>query len=120
MITCTFKDSSNEPCKQKPVLKADKRARLCYYHNKVQRKLLESGINLLKSGGILLYSTCSLYAEEGELQLMNFLDRLEPLELPNLISPSYEINHKKIKGTGRLFPSIHHTKGFFIGLFKKK
>jgi len=86
----------------------------------LQRKLLESGINLLKPGGTLAYSTCSLYAEEGELQILEYLDRLKPIDLPNWISPSYKINNEIINGTGRIFPSIHHSNGFFIGIFKKK
>ena len=86
----------------------------------LQTKLLNSGISFLKPNGILVYSTCSLYAEEGELQVLKFIDKLDPLLLPEWISPSYKVNNKVIEGTGRLFPSIHNTKGFFIGKFKKK
>jgi 16S rRNA (cytosine967-C5)-methyltransferase len=86
----------------------------------LQEKLFESALNLLKDDGILVYSTCSLYPEEGENIISKFIDRLEPLELPDWFSPSYTFNHSKLPGTGRLFPSIHHTQGFFIGKFKKK
>jgi 16S rRNA (cytosine967-C5)-methyltransferase len=86
----------------------------------LQTKLLNAGINFLKPNGVLVYSTCSLYAEEGELQILKFMDKLDPLTLPEWISPSYKINNKFIEGTGRLFPSVHDTKGFFIGKFKKK
>ena len=86
----------------------------------LQKKLLESALKLLKPNGILVYSTCSFYPEEGELQILNFKDQLEPLDLPKWFSPSYKIENKLIKGTGRLYPSVHHTQGFFIGKFKKK
>ena len=86
----------------------------------LQTKLLNAGINVLKPNGVLVYSTCSLYAEEGELQILKFIDKLDPLPLPEWISPSYKVNNKLIEGTGRLIPSIHNTKGFFIGKFKKK
>ncbi len=86
----------------------------------LQKKLLENALNLLKPDGVLVYSTCSLYPEEGEYQILEFVDHLKPLDLPNWFSPSYKINDKFIQGTGRLFPSIHHTQGFFIGKFKKK
>ncbi|MFW9989408.1 MAG: RsmB/NOP family class I SAM-dependent RNA methyltransferase [Candidatus Odinarchaeota archaeon] len=86
----------------------------------LQKKLLENALKLLKPNGVLVYSTCSLYPEEGEYQILEFKDHLEPLNLPNWFSPSYEINDKLIQGTGRLYPSIHHTQGFFIGKFKKK
>ncbi|MHA1337708.1 MAG: SAM-dependent tRNA/rRNA cytosine-C5 methylase, partial [Promethearchaeota archaeon] len=67
-----------------------------------------------------VYSTCSLYAEEGEMQILKFLDYLEPLQLPEWFGKSYKIDDKEIAGTGRLFPAIHKTKGFFVGKFKKK
>ncbi len=86
----------------------------------LQRKLFENALNLLKSGGIIVYSTCSLYPEEGENLILDFLDYLEPLDLPKWVSPSYKIKSKRVPGTGRLFPSMHQTQGFFIGKFKKK
>lgn len=86
----------------------------------LQTKLINKGISLLKPNGTLVYSTCSLYPEEGELQVLNCLAGMEPLELPKWFSPSYTINNLELKGTGRLFPSIHNTQGFFIAKFKKK
>jgi 16S rRNA (cytosine967-C5)-methyltransferase len=86
----------------------------------LQRKLIESALNLLKPGGIFIYSTCSLYPEEGEHLILEFIDYLEPLDLPKWVSPSYKIKDKTVPGTARLFPSIHQTQGFFIGKFKKK
>ena len=86
----------------------------------LQEKLLKSAINLLKPSGILVYSTCSLYPEEGELQVLKVLNHFKPMELPKWFSPSYKINHQHIPGTGRLFPATHQTKGFFIAKFKKK
>jgi len=86
----------------------------------LQEKLLKSAINLLKPSGILVYSTCSLYPEEGEYQVLKILNHLIPMELPTWFSPSYKIDNQHIPGTGRLFPATHHTKGFFIAKFKKK
>ena len=86
----------------------------------IQKKLIQSGLNLLKSGGILVYSTCSLYPEEGEYQINEIFDQILPLDLPKYFSPSYKINDKALKGTGRLFPSIHNTQGFFVSRLKKK
>lgn len=39
----------------------------------LQSRLLEATIKHLKSGGILVYSTCSLQPEEGEWQIRDFL-----------------------------------------------
>ena len=86
----------------------------------LQKKLLSSALNRLKPNGILVYSTCSLYPEEGELQILEILNKVEPMKVPNWFSPSYLINEKTLPGSGRLFPSIHNTQGFFVGKFKKK
>jgi len=85
----------------------------------LQRNLIEQAFNMLKPGGILLYSTCSMYPEEGELQINNVLDRFEIEKLPTWISPSYKINESTLSGTGRFFPTVHNTNGFFIAKLKK-
>jgi 16S rRNA (cytosine967-C5)-methyltransferase len=41
----------------------------------LQKKLLDHASTLLKSGGTLVYCTCSLEPEEGENQIVEFLDR---------------------------------------------
>jgi 16S rRNA (cytosine967-C5)-methyltransferase len=87
----------------------------CYF----QQKLLESALKTLKLHGILVYSVCSLYPDEGEYQILKFKEYLKPLDLPNWVSPSYKIGESSLKGMGRLFPAIHHTQGFFIAKFQK-
>jgi 16S rRNA (cytosine967-C5)-methyltransferase len=41
----------------------------------LQSRLLDATISQLKSGGVLVYSTCSLQPEEGEMQIEAFLAR---------------------------------------------
>ena len=103
-----------------PELKWRQNMRFLHQCTLLQEKLFESALKLLKHDGILVYSTCSLYPEEGENLISKFIDRLEPLDLPHWFSPSYTLNNSILPGTGRMFPSIHHTQGFFIGKFKKK
>ena len=86
----------------------------------LQEKLLKNAINLLKPSGILVYSTCSLYPEEGEVQVLKVINHFKPMGLPKWFSPSHKIDNQHIPGTGRLFPATHQTKGFFIAKFKKK
>jgi 16S rRNA (cytosine967-C5)-methyltransferase len=86
----------------------------------LQEKLLATTLKYLKPNGILVYVTCSLYPEEGELQLKKFVENLIPMTLPDWFSKSFKINGSYIRGTGRLFPAVHHSKGFFIVKFKKK
>lgn len=50
----------------------------------LQKKLLDSAANMVKQGGRLVYSTCSLEEEENMEQVMNFLDRHENFELETI------------------------------------
>ncbi len=103
-----------------PELKWRQNPSFLHQNTTLQEKLLRSAINMLKPAGILVYSTCSLYAEEGEMQIMKVMDKLIPLDLPEFFSSSYTVNRKSPTGTGRLFPAVHNSKGFFIGTFIKR
>jgi len=103
-----------------PELKWRQNRSFLHQNTILQDKLLKSAIKMLKPKGNLVYSTCSLYPDEGEFQILKYKDELEPLNLPDWFGESYEINGIRIPGTARLFPAQHHTEGFFIGKFKKK
>ncbi len=103
-----------------PELKWRQNEKFLHQNMLLQEKLLKSAINLLKPSGILVYSTCSLYPEEGEFQIKKILDTLEPMNLPDWMDRSYEIDGSCIPGTARLFPARHQSEGFFIAKFKKK
>jgi 16S rRNA (cytosine967-C5)-methyltransferase len=50
----------------------------------LQVRLLDNAASLLKPGGTLVYSTCSLEPEEGEAQIANLFVRREDLRLDPL------------------------------------
>ncbi|MHA2113270.1 MAG: hypothetical protein ACW98W_17525 [Candidatus Hodarchaeales archaeon] len=71
---------------------------------------------MLKVGGTLVYSVCSLYPEEGEYQIQKIIDQhVTPAATPSWLPPCYKINNSYIKGTGRFLPAEHNTIGFFVG-----
>ena len=102
-----------------PELKWRQNPSFLHQNTILQQKLLVSAIKMLKPQGTLVYSTCSMYAQEGELQIEKVLDKLEPYELPEVFESPYKVNGKTLAGTGRLFPAVHNSKGFFVGKFKK-
>lgn len=85
---------------------------------KLQEKLLKKALKLLKSGGIMVYSTCSILRQENEEVLLKVLQEgsaelLEvklPFEIPRLES---------MKGT-LLVPPDNLFEGFFCALLRKK
>ncbi|MFX0032367.1 MAG: RsmB/NOP family class I SAM-dependent RNA methyltransferase [Candidatus Hodarchaeota archaeon] len=103
-----------------PELKWRQNGRFLYQNTLIQEKLIKTALTFIKENGIIVYSTCSLYPEEGEQQIMKFKKFLEPLTIPKWFSPCYRIKNHILKGTGRLFPAIHKTQGFFVGKFKIK
>jgi 16S rRNA (cytosine967-C5)-methyltransferase len=54
-----------------------------YHIKRLQRALLENASKLLKKGGVLVYSTCTLEPEENEDVVKEFLENNEDFELEN-------------------------------------
>ncbi len=72
----------------------------------LQQKILDSAAKYVKSGGEIVYSTCTLNPDENEKVVEKFLENNKDFELINL---NFE-NSPYIK----LLPHIHNTDGFFI------
>lgn len=96
-----------------------------------QRQLLSSASKVLKSGGILVYSTCSLEPEEDEEVVQWALDNLGlelvPANIPNIppkTSAVTQIGEKQfsqeLSTCLRLWPDILPSEGFFVAKFRKK
>ncbi len=97
----------------------------------LQLKLLQRAFELLKTGGIMTYSTCSLDPEENELCIEKFLvknegAKLELASLPNLIlnNKLEEFEGKTIpkeitEKTIRIWPQDNDTNGFFVAKIRK-
>ncbi|PWI49367.1 hypothetical protein CEE45_02195 [Candidatus Heimdallarchaeota archaeon B3_Heim] len=104
-----------------PVLKWKQSGQFLNRHIVLQEKLLKSALSLLKEGGTLVYSTCSLYPEEGEYQIKKILDdQVKFADTPSWLPPSYTIDGSTMKGSGRFLPADHHTIGFFVSKMIKK
>jgi len=94
-----------------------------------QKQLIETGFNLLKDKGTLVYSTCSLEPEEDE-GVVDFLinkyenAKVEEIKLDLKASqPILEFEDKKyndeIRKCLRIWPQDNDTEGFFVAKIKK-
>ncbi|MDV3104276.1 RsmB/NOP family class I SAM-dependent RNA methyltransferase [Thermococcus waiotapuensis] len=83
----------------------------------LQKELVESAWRLLKPGGRMLYSTCSMLPEENEEVVKWFLERHEDARLIPLNGP-YDPGF--LEGTMRAWPHRHRTIGFFYALIEKE
>src|SRR5574341_879835 len=92
----------------------------------IQRRLLHDCVNMLKTGGQLVYSTCSLEPEENELNIQWALENLPVrLEKVNTIGDPGLTNvfgrklHPDIAMCKRFWPHKTKTEGFFIAKLVK-
>ena len=83
----------------------------------IQREILKGGARCVKSGGTLLYATCTILPEENEAVIKAFLHEhqdfaLVPFTLPNEIGTVEQ-------GYITLYPHIHGTDGFFMAKLQR-
>lgn len=89
-----------------------------------QAELLTAGINSLKPGGVLLYSTCSPVIAETNTQISDLLSSRNDCELVDLkpvlmkLSPSLTLNSKR--KTIQLWTDLHSTDSMFMAAIRRK
>lgn len=92
----------------------------------IQMRLLENSVNMLKSGGTLIYCTCSLQKSEGEEQIDAFLSGRNDIKRVPVIAEELNGLSEAItdKGDVRILPYYLATQGgmdgFFISRLVKK
>ncbi len=86
----------------------------------LQGKLLDAVSPYVRSGGRMVYSTCSVLKDENERQIEAFLKRHPEFEtgtLPNTIPSRY----RELSGPGlQLLPGRDGTEGFYLCLLNRK
>ena len=82
-----------------------------------QLKILINASKLVRSGGHIIYSTCSLEIDENEFVANKFLSENSQFEK---VSPLLDKNFITDENFGRTFPPRDDTDGFFIAVFCKK
>ena len=82
-----------------------------------QLKILQSASKLIKRGGRLIYSTCSLETEENEAVALAFLAESAEFEK---VSPELDKKFLTDENFARTSPPRDGMDGFFIAVFRKK
>lgn len=85
----------------------------------LQKKLLSRAFSLVKPGGFVLYSTCSLFRAENEEVVADCMGKsTEIVELPLRLKEKFT-SPAKPYGTA-IFPDLPWVDGFYMALFCKK
>lgn len=98
------------------------------YFAPIQRSILESGIKMLRPGGMLLYSTCTFSVKEDEETVDYILKKYPEMSVVDTIDPGYfekgrpdllENPAEGISKTRRLFPHKIRGEGHYLALLQK-
>lgn len=93
----------------------------------LQKELLLKAWNMLKEGGILVYSTCTILVEENE-DVIEYLCRkvsnvkiLEgpPIGKPGFVSYRGKFYNKDMANCRRVYPHVYNMDGFFVAKLTK-
>lgn len=85
-----------------------------------QAKILESCASLLKTGGMLLYSTCTFSVEENEKSISDFLEKhpeFSIVEIPKEFG--FAAGVAPLEACARLYPHRLNGEGHFLALLRK-
>jgi 16S rRNA (cytosine967-C5)-methyltransferase len=86
----------------------------------VQWNMINTCAEMVKEGGYLIYSTCSVSLEENEMLIERFLKWHLDFSLVETVP---RIGISGFRGQSlcqRLYPHLHHSNGFFIAKLLRK
>ena len=88
----------------------------------LQKKLIEKSSKILNINGVLIYMVCSFLAEEGERQIINFLEKNNNFSLIKFSSQSLKLGKSFIDKNGFYFvlPSKLESGILIDGFFAAK
>ena len=103
---------------KKPDIKWKKERDDVYQITELQKEIITSASKMVKPGGVLIYSTCSIEPEENTDIAKWFLENNSDFELEN--ADKYILPEVVIDGFMQTFPHIQQIDGAFAARFKKK
>ena len=106
--------------RRKPDIKYTKREEDLQSLQAIQLNILKNAVQLLKVGGKLVYSTCTVDKEENEGTVKAFLANHPEMEAVTLENLPEQLMTKQQDGMLQVFPQDIGSDGFFVAAFIKK
>lgn len=86
----------------------------------IQRKIVENAEKMVKPGGVLIYSTCTVNQAENEENVRYFVEHLGlKLESLNSFLPPILCNRMTAEGMLTMIPGLQRSDGFFVARLRK-
>lgn len=85
----------------------------------IQERILANAVRYIKKGGILVYSTCTLSAEENERIIEKLLAQYPGFSLESIPGMPDDVKRAERGGMLTLFPYLFETEGFFIARLRR-
>ncbi|MGT2866885.1 16S rRNA (cytosine(967)-C(5))-methyltransferase RsmB [Streptococcus fryi] len=102
--------------RRKPDIKYQKNAQDFIALQAIQLQILSSVCQTLSKGGIITYSTCTIFREENQEVVRQFLETHPEFEQVKLEHSKRDI---MVDGCLLITPELYQTDGFFISQFRK-
>jgi 16S rRNA C967 or C1407 C5-methylase (RsmB/RsmF family) len=100
--------------------------------SKIQKGLIELAFNMLKTNGVMVYSTCTIEPEENEAVVSYLLEKYPNAKLEYIddvklgikrtpaITKFHDLNiSSEVKNCLRIHPYDNDTEGFFVARIRK-
>lgn len=104
--------------RRKPDIKYNKTKEDFIRLQKIQLEILNGVAPLVKTGGILVYSTCTIIKKENEETIQKFLERHPEFRMTQ-IKLKESVIQAKPAGYIKIYPHERGTDGFFISALEK-
>lgn len=114
------------PCSGSGMIRKELKMRNDYSSEKVERllpvqeNLLEKSYELVKDGGIIAYSTCSLSIKEDEEQIVKFINKHNDIEIIQVDEEDSQIIPGMNNIGYHMVPGIYSGEGIYYCLLRKK
>jgi 16S rRNA (cytosine967-C5)-methyltransferase len=85
----------------------------------LQEQILERGAGVVRPGGVMVYSTCTISPRENERQIEGFLGRHADFQLDDMPSDLPVWDHPTVPRVRQTLPHRDGTDGFFIARLRR-
>ncbi|MET1124655.1 MAG: NOL1/NOP2/sun family putative RNA methylase [Archaeoglobaceae archaeon] len=107
-----------------PDRKVSMSAKDVIFCSSLQRQLILAAFDVLREGGVLVYSTCTLAPEENEFVVDYLLSKRENAKVERIpwgdrALELESLEHAEVSKCSRFYPHRHRCAGFFVARIRK-